>query len=65
MKGIFQWSGILRLKRFPMAKKIYNDSELVGLRTGGIIKQKQKDYFILRTRVPGGYLEAEIGRAHV
>ncbi len=43
-----------------MAKKIYTDTELQELRTGGIIKQKQKDYFILRTRIPGGYLKADI-----
>jgi dissimilatory sulfite reductase (desulfoviridin) alpha/beta subunit len=43
-----------------MAKKIYTDTELQDLRTGGIIKQKQKDYFILRTRIPGGYLKADI-----
>jgi len=30
------------------------------LRKGGIIKQRQKDYFILRTRIPGGYLKAEM-----
>ena len=34
-----------------------NDSELLDLRKGGIIKQRQKDYFILRTRIPGGYLK--------
>ena len=43
-----------------MVKKIYTDTELQDLRTGGIIKQKQKDYFILRTRIPGGYLKADI-----
>lgn len=43
-----------------MQKKNYTDTELQGLRTGGIIKQKQKDYFILRTRIPGGYLKADI-----
>ncbi len=43
-----------------MEKKIYTDIELQELRTGGIIKQKQKDYFILRTRIPGGYLKADI-----
>jgi len=42
-----------------MTTKKYNDSELLGLRTGGIIKQKQKDYFILRTRIPGGYLKTD------
>lgn len=30
------------------------------LRKGGIIKQRQRDYFILRTRIPGGYLKAEM-----
>lgn len=43
-----------------MAKKIYDDSELLELRTGGIVKQRQKDYFILRTRIPGGHLEADL-----
>ncbi len=43
-----------------MAKKIYTDIELQDLRTGGIIKQRQKGYFILRTRIPGGYLRADI-----
>ncbi len=43
-----------------MAKKIYTDTELQDLRTGGIIKQRQKGYFILRTRIPGGYLRADI-----
>ena len=43
-----------------MTKKIYKDNELAGLRTGGIIKQKQKDYFILRTRIPGGHLKADL-----
>ena len=43
-----------------MQKKNYTDAELQELRTGGIIKQKQKDYFILRTRIPGGYLKADI-----
>lgn len=43
-----------------MQKKNYTDIELQELRTGGIIKQKQKDYFILRTRIPGGHLKADI-----
>jgi dissimilatory sulfite reductase (desulfoviridin) alpha/beta subunit len=43
-----------------MAEKKYTDVEEQGLRTGGIIKQRQKDYFILRTRIPGGYLKADI-----
>jgi len=43
-----------------MQKKNYTDTELQELRTGGIIKQKQKDYFILRTRIPGGHLKADI-----
>ncbi|MCM8771304.1 MAG: nitrite reductase [Candidatus Omnitrophica bacterium] len=43
-----------------MQKKNHTDAELQELRTGGIIKQKQKDYFILRTRIPGGYLKADI-----
>lgn len=30
------------------------------LRKGGIIKQRQKDYFILRTRIAGGYLKADV-----
>ena len=38
-------------------KKIILD--LNELKKGGIIKQKQKDYFILRTRIPGGYLKAD------
>ena len=38
-------------------KKIILD--LNGLKKGGILKQRQKDYFILRTRIPGGYLKAE------
>ena len=42
-----------------MTKKTYNDDELLELRTGGIVKQRQKDYFILRTRIPGGYLKAD------
>jgi len=42
-----------------MTEKKNTDNELQELRTGGIIKQKQKDYFILRTRIPGGYLKAE------
>lgn len=33
--------------------------DLEDLRKGGILKQRQKDYFILRTRIPGGYLKAE------
>lgn len=33
--------------------------DLSGLKKGGILKQRQKDYFILRTRIPGGYLKAE------
>ena len=28
------------------------------LKRGGILKQRQRDYFILRTRIPGGYLRA-------
>lgn len=39
-------------------KKITLDFE--ELRKGGILKQRQKDYFILRTRIPGGYLKAEM-----
>jgi anaerobic sulfite reductase subunit C len=39
-------------------KKINLD--LNELRTGGILKQLQKDYFILRTRIPGGYLKADM-----
>lgn len=38
------------------SKKIKLDLE--ELRKGGILKQRQKDYFILRTRIPGGYLKA-------
>ncbi len=38
-------------------KKITLD--LNALKKGGIIKQKQRDYFILRTRTPGGYLKAD------
>jgi len=38
-------------------KKITLD--LNELKKGGILKQKQKDYFILRTRIPGGYLKAD------
>lgn len=34
--------------------------DLNELKKGGILKQKQKDYFILRTRVPGGYLKADM-----
>ena len=30
------------------------------LRKGGILKQLQKDYFILRTRIPGGHLKADM-----
>ena len=30
------------------------------LRKGGILKQLQKDYFILRTRIPGGRLKADM-----
>jgi len=41
-----------------MNKKITLD--LNELKQGGIIKQKQKDYFILRTRMAGGYLKAEM-----
>ncbi|MFH1655796.1 MAG: nitrite reductase [Candidatus Omnitrophota bacterium] len=33
--------------------------DLNELKKGGILKQRQKDYFILRTRMPGGYLKAE------
>ncbi len=40
------------------AKKITLD--LNELKKGGILKQRQKDYFILRTRIPGGYLKADI-----
>lgn len=39
------------------AKKI--DLDFSELKKGGIIKQKQKDYFILRSRIPGGYLKAD------
>lgn len=39
-------------------KKITLD--LNELKKGGILKQRQKDYFILRTRIPGGYLKAGI-----
>ena len=42
-----------------MADKKYNETELLKLRTGGVVKQMQKDYFILRTRIPGGHLKAE------
>jgi dissimilatory sulfite reductase (desulfoviridin) alpha/beta subunit len=38
-------------------KKI--DLDLNELKKSGILKQKQKDYFILRTRIPGGYLKAD------
>lgn len=34
--------------------------DLEELRKGGILKQRQKDFFILRTRIPGGYLKAEM-----
>ncbi len=40
------------------AQKIALD--LNELKRGGILKQRQKDYFILRTRIPGGYLKAEM-----
>ncbi len=43
-----------------MAEKKHTDAKLLELRTGGIIKQRQKDYFILRTRIPGGHLKADI-----
>ncbi len=43
-----------------MRNKNYTDAQLQELRTGGIIKQRQKDYFILRTRIPGGYLKADL-----
>jgi dissimilatory sulfite reductase (desulfoviridin) alpha/beta subunit len=33
--------------------------DLNELKKGGIVKQRQKDYFILRTRIPGGYLKAD------
>ncbi|MFH1901574.1 MAG: nitrite reductase, partial [Candidatus Omnitrophota bacterium] len=33
--------------------------DLNELKKGGLLKQKQKDYFILRTRIPGGYLKAD------
>lgn len=33
--------------------------DLNELKKGGILKQRQKDYFILRTRIPGGYLKAD------
>jgi len=39
-------------------KKINLD--LNELRKGGILKQLQKDYFILRTRIPSGRLEADM-----
>lgn len=39
-------------------KKITLD--LNELKKGGILKQRQKDYFILRTRIPGGYLRADM-----
>lgn len=39
------------------SKKIKLD--LTELKKGGILKQKQKDYFILRTRIPGGHLKAD------
>lgn len=39
-------------------KKINLD--LNELRKGGILKQLQKDYFILRTRIPGGYLKSDM-----
>ena len=38
-------------------KKINLDFD--DLRKGGILKQLQKDYFILRTRIPGGHLKAD------
>ena len=41
-----------------MTKKIKLD--LDDLKKGGILKQKQKDYFIIRTRIPGGYLKAGV-----
>jgi len=34
--------------------------DLNELRSGGILKQLQKDYFILRTRIPGGHLKVEM-----
>lgn len=34
--------------------------DLNEMRKGGILKQRQKDYFILRTRIPAGYLKAEM-----
>lgn len=34
--------------------------DLNELKKGGIIKQRQKDYFILRTRIPGGRLDARL-----
>lgn len=40
-----------------MKKKITLD--LNELKKGGILKQRQRDYFILRTRMPGGYLRAD------
>jgi dissimilatory sulfite reductase (desulfoviridin) alpha/beta subunit len=42
-----------------MVVKKYGESELLDLRKGGILKQRQKNYFILRTRIPGGYLRIE------
>ncbi len=41
-------------------KKKKIDLDLNELKKGGILKQKQKDYFILRTRIPGGYLKADM-----
>ncbi|MDD5449828.1 MAG: hypothetical protein PHO42_04430 [Candidatus Omnitrophica bacterium] len=38
---------------------MHKELDFTELRKGGIIKQRQKDYFILRTRIPGGYLKAE------
>lgn len=34
--------------------------DLDEFRKGGILKQRQKNYFILRTRIPGGYLKADM-----
>lgn len=43
-----------------MQKENYTEAQLREFSTGGIIKQRQKDYFILRTRIPGGCLKADI-----
>jgi len=43
-----------------MQKERKKTLDVNTLKKGGIFKQRQKDYFILRTRIPGGRLKTEV-----